>query len=210
MSPPAATSGPDALSAGHWHVAVQQGQDAGEVRVCDQEPHLVFEPAQPVGALTALTATENLDCPARAIVAADSPNVAVSATTDASLPGCHPLPESLTVCTPATVPSLAHQLLSRGEPPRRRRSHQGQGLVKPTRSVLPAKLSLVTVSPGCGASIIMSLPGMTMPTWPGLVIVPSPPAKKTRSPCLAWLAGICLPKAHCCWLVRGTVMPAAR
>jgi hypothetical protein len=68
-----------------------------------------------------------------------------------------------------------------------------QGRVKPTRSVLPAKLCLVTVRPVAGASIIKSCPAMTMPTWPGAVMVPSLPAKKTRSPGLAWLAGICFP-----------------
>jgi len=34
--------------------------------------------------------------------------------------------------------------------------------VKPTRSVLPAKLCLVTVRPVAGASIIMSWPPTTM------------------------------------------------
>jgi hypothetical protein len=55
------------------------------------------------------------------------------------------------------------------------------GRVSPTRSVLPEKLSSCTTWPDMGASIMVSWP-VRMPTWPGAVMVPSDPAKKTRSP----------------------------
>ena len=41
-------------------------------------------------------------------------------------------------------------------------------------------------------------------------MVPSDPAENTRSPGRAWEAGMRGPEAHCCWLVRGMVIPAAR
>src|SRR5215469_3914699 len=90
-----------------------------------------------------------------------------------------------------------------------------QGRVKPTGFVSPAAALLLPKAeirmgkPVAYASIIRSCP-MTRPTWPGDVVVPSEPAKNTRSPGSSWPGGTRGPHSHCKSAVRGISMPAAR
>ena len=59
------------------------------------------------------------------------------------------------------------------------------------------------------ASTIMPCP-ITMPTCPGEVVVPSDPAKNTRSPGCSWPGATLGPHVHCSSEVRGMLMPTAR
>src|SRR6185437_11738795 len=63
--------------------------------------------------------------------------------------------------------------------------------------------SILTSAPVYGASTIIP-----MPTWPGDVVVPSLPAKNTRSPgCAVARLGTAVPTVACSSLVRGRLTP---
>jgi hypothetical protein len=84
-------------------MAIEQGKDAWELRVREQESDLVPEPAEAVEALSASAHTKNLDRAASAVIAGNCPNLPVSSPANSALSGRDPLPVSLTradICHP--------------------------------------------------------------------------------------------------------------
>src|SRR6516225_2668326 len=90
-----------------------------------------------------------------------------------------------------------------------------QGRVKPTGFWSPAGLEGVPNEairigkPVAYASTIMPCP-ITIATCPGEVVVPSDPAKKTRSPGCSWPGATFGPHVHCSSEVRGMLIPTDR